>query len=155
MKICISCEADVSGKKAWRVREDRVITTVRAVKKALHIVKMNELYVCEGCLPKHRSRRQAFERNMLFATVLGALIIVVMLGMILLSGRLDLWAVVSSFVIGAFVMALPILFSYVPALESPPGPGPAPRPFPLPPAPIGTGSAGKEAGKPARKKQKR
>jgi hypothetical protein len=130
MKVCISCEADVAGKKAFPVRDDRVIKVVREAKKLLRIAKMNELYVCESCLPKHRERRQKFERNMLFAIVLGALIIVVMLAMTVLSGTLNLWAVVTSIIMGAFVMLLPVLFSYAPAVELPPGTGQPPAPGP-------------------------
>ncbi len=134
MKVCISCESDVAGKKAWPIKEDRIIKAVRALKKALGIAKMNELYVCANCLDKHKARRQGFEKSMLFASVLGGLIVIVMLGMVLLSGKLDLWAVVSSFVIGGFVIALP-LFRYAPAVQLPPGP----EPSPLPPLPGGPG----------------
>ncbi|MDD5340723.1 MAG: hypothetical protein PHV13_05795 [Candidatus ainarchaeum sp.] len=139
MRVCISCEADVSGKKAWPIKEDRIIKAVRTVKKALGIARMNELYVCANCLGKHRARRQAFEKSMLFASVLGGLIVIVMLAMVLISGRLDIWAVVSTIVIGAFVMALP-LFRYAPAVQMPPGePSPGPEPSPLPPLPGGPG----------------
>ncbi len=140
MKVCISCEMDVSGKKAYPIKEDRVIRAVRAAKKALGIARMNELYVCENCLEKHKVRRQSFEKSMLFATVLGGLIVIVMLGMILLSGKLDAWAVVSSLIIGGFVMLLPF-FRYAPAVQLPPGPEPTPGPgpSPLPPMPGGPG----------------
>lgn len=132
MKVCISCETDVSGKKAYPIKEDRIIRAVRSIKKALNIAKMNELYVCENCLAKHKARRQSFEKSMLFASVLGGLIIIVMLGMMLLSGKLDPWAVASSFVIGGFVMLLPF-FRYTPAVQLPPGQ--EPKPGPSPPTP--------------------
>jgi hypothetical protein len=139
MKVCISCEADVSGKKAYPVKEDRIIRIVRNAKKALGIAKMNELYVCESCLEKQKARRQSFEKSRLFAIVLGSLIIIVLLGMMLLSGKLNPWAAVSSIIIGAFVMLLPF-FRYTPAVQLPPGPEPTPdpeRPSPLPPMPGG------------------
>jgi hypothetical protein len=142
MKVCISCEADVSGKKAYPIKEDRVIRVVRAVKNALHIARMNDLYVCENCLAKHKVRRQGFEKSMLFASVLGGLIIIIMLGLIVLSGKLDLWAVISSLVIGGFIMVLP-LFRYAPAVQLPPGPEPRQEPSPLPPMPGGPGIKGK------------
>ena len=41
MKVCISCEMDVTGKKAYPIKEDRIIKAVRAVKKAFGIAKMN------------------------------------------------------------------------------------------------------------------
>lgn len=155
MKVCISCEADVAGKKAFRVREDRVIRVVRAAKKALRIAKMNELYVCDGCLPKHRERRQKFERNMLFATVLGGLIIVVLLAMTLLSGSINLWAVTTSLIMGVAVMLLPVLFSYAPAVELPPGAAQGQAlPF-QPPAPATPDPAGARQPAGERKKRKR
>lgn len=150
MKVCISCEADVAGRKAFRVKEDRIIRFVRAAKKALRIAKMNELYVCEGCLPKHRERRQKFERNMLFATVLGGLIIVILLAMTLMSGSINLWAVVTSLIMGLAVMLLPVLFSYAPAVELPPGIG-QPR-MPGPQAPGSALTPGKQK-KPAKRKR--
>jgi hypothetical protein len=152
MKVCISCETDVTGKKAYPIKEDRIIRAVRTVKKALGIAKMNDLYVCENCLEKHKGRRQSFEKSMLFATVLGGIIIIVMLGMMLLSGKLDIWAAVSSIVIGGFVMVLPF-FRYAPAVQLPPGPEPTPEPepSPLPPIPGGPGIR-KAAPKAARKR---
>jgi len=147
MKICVSCETDVGGKKAYKVKEDRIIGTVRSIKNALHMAKNNELYVCESCLPKHREKRKSFEKSVLFGTVIAVVILVVLLGMLLLSGRFDIWAVLSTFIISGFVLALP-LFRYAPAVEgdtfalnegilktaAPPLPSP-PMP-PLEPSPI-------------------
>jgi hypothetical protein len=140
MKVCISCEADVSGKKAYPIKEDRVIRTLRKLKKALGIAKMNDLYVCESCLEKHKIHRQSFEKNRLLAIVCGSLIIIALLGMLILSGRLNPWAALSIIIIGAFVMLLPF-FTYTPAVQLPPGPEPAPvpEPSPLPPMPGGPG----------------
>lgn len=123
MKICVSCEMEVEGKKAFPIREDRIIKIVRTIKKAVGIAKMNELYVCEACQDKHTVRRKAFEKSMLFASVLAGLIVVVVLVMLLLSGKLDVWAVVSAFIIGVFILVLPI-FKYAPALENVPSPQP-------------------------------
>jgi hypothetical protein len=147
MKVCISCEADVSGRKAYPVKEDRIIRAVRTVKKALRIARMNELYVCDACLEKHRVRRQSFEKSMLFASVLGGLIIIVMLGVMLLSGKLDLWAVVSSLIIGGFVMLLP-LFRYAPAVEAK-----GPRPETGQARPPATGDQGRMKEQKAKRKR--
>jgi len=139
MKVCISCEADVSGRKAYPIKEDRIIGAVRTIKKSLGIAKMNELYVCENCLDKHKARRQSFEKSMLFGSVLGGLIVIVLLGLIVLSGKPDPWSIVSSLVIGGFVMALP-LFRYTPAVQlPPPEPMPPSEPGPISPIPGGPG----------------
>lgn len=137
MKICVSCEADVEGKRALKIKEDRVIKAVRALKKALNIAKNNELYVCEACLPKHKEKRQSFEKSVLFGTVIAVVLLVILLGMLLLSGRFDPWAIVSVFVICGFILALPF-FRYAPGVEgdlpqqAPATLTPAPRPS-LPP----------------------
>lgn len=143
MKICVSCEADVEGKKAFKIKEDRVIKAVRAVKKAFNIAKNNELYVCEACLPKHKEKRQSFEKSVLFGTVIAVVLLVILLGMLLLSGRFDPWAIISVFVICGFILALPF-FRYAPGIEGDlPKGGPAssflsPGPSPAPSAPAST-----------------
>lgn len=117
MKVCISCQENVDGKRAVPVKEDRVIRTIRAIKKKLGIAQMNELYVSEKCLPEHVKRRRSFEKSLLFASVIAGLILVVVIVALLLSGRFNLWAIVSAFIIGGFVLLLP-LFKYAPAVES-------------------------------------
>ena len=119
MKVCITCQQSVEGKKAVPVKEDRVIRAIRAIKKALRIAQMNELYVCEADIKKHLDHRRAFEKMMLFASVLAGLIVVLLIGLLVLSGRFDLWAMFSSLVIAGFVLMLP-LFRYAPALEASP-----------------------------------
>src|SRR5512143_1078798 len=129
MKVCISCQTDVSAKTAYPIREDRIIKVIRAVKKALGIAQMNELYVCKDCLPKHNERRKSFEKSMLFASVFAGLVLVILLATIILSARFDAWAVVS-----AFIVVLPV-FKYAPAVEAPPEPAVPVPAIPPPPAP--------------------
>ena len=119
MKVCITCQQGVEGKRAVRVKEDRVIRAIRAIKKALRIAQMNELYVCEADIRKHLDHRRSFEKMMLFASVLAGLIVVLLIGLLVLSGRFDLWAMFSSLIIAGFVLSLP-LFRYAPALEDSP-----------------------------------
>ena len=116
MKVCISCQKEVEGKKAIPVKEDRIIRVIRAIKRTFGIAQMNELYVCEDDIKKHIERRRAFEKSMLFASVFAGIILVLVIGALLLSGRFDLWAFVSAFIVGAFVLALPI-FRYAPGQE--------------------------------------
>ncbi|MBU0532371.1 hypothetical protein KKB44_02655 [Candidatus Micrarchaeota archaeon] len=116
MKICIACQKNIEGMKAVRVKEDRIIKTIRSIKTLLRIAQMNELYVCESDLPEHKNRRRSFEKSILFASVLAGLLVVVVLVALILSGRFDVWAIISAFIIGTFVLALP-LFKYTPSVE--------------------------------------
>ena len=119
MKICIYTQESIEGQKAVRIKEDRIIRTIRTIKRAIGIARMNELYVSEPHLEEHRKRRKSFEKSMLFASVLAGLIVVVVVFSLLFAGNFDFWAIVSAFILGAFVLVLP-LFKYSPALE--PGP---------------------------------
>jgi hypothetical protein len=117
MRICIYTQKSVEGQLAIPVRDDRVIKTIRAVKKFFGIAQMNELYVSVPHLEEHKKRRRSFEKSLLFASVFAGLIIVVVLFSLFFSGRFDLWAIASAFIISGFVLALP-LFKYSPALEA-------------------------------------
>jgi hypothetical protein len=137
-KLCVSCQVDVEGKKAFPIAEDRVIRGIRGVKKALGVAQMNKLFVCEACMPKHMERRRSFEKTMLFASVLAGIMLLIMIIAPLLSGRFEAWAFLSGFIVAGFIVLLPVMFKYVPAVEgvsalakAPPG-GPA---RPAPPAP--------------------
>ncbi|MBI5046787.1 hypothetical protein HZC07_03580 [Candidatus Micrarchaeota archaeon] len=115
MKVCILCEKEVHG-SAHKIKEDRIIATVRKIKKMFKIAKMNELYVCQEDFEKHRKRREEFETSVLFSTVLGGLLGIILVVLLILSGNLDLWAFLSAILVGAFVIMLPV-FRYVPAIE--------------------------------------
>ncbi|MEW6036588.1 MAG: hypothetical protein AB1529_08310 [Candidatus Micrarchaeota archaeon] len=116
MKVCVSCQQDVSAKKAMPVKEDRIIKGIRAAKKLLGIAQMNELFVCEECMQKHLERRRSFEKTMLFASVFAGLLLVIIILVPLLSGRFDPWAVVSGVIVALFILTLPV-FKYAPAVE--------------------------------------
>jgi hypothetical protein len=117
MRICIYTQKSVDGQLAVPVQDDRVIRTIRTVKKFFGIAQMNELYVSVPHLDEHKKRRRAFEKSLLFASVFSGLIIVVVIFSLVLSGRFDLWAIASAFIIAGFVLALP-LFKYSPAIEA-------------------------------------
>jgi F0F1-type ATP synthase assembly protein I len=117
MKICVECQEDVSGKRAVRIKEDRIIRLIRAAKQKLNIAANNELYVCEKDIDKHVKRRKEFEKNMLFFSILAGVIVLLMLGTMLLSGRFDPWLIVSSLLIGIFILLFAVVFKYAPAVE--------------------------------------
>lgn len=116
MKICIYTEQDVTGKKAIPIREDRIIGTIRFFKKIFGVAQNNELFVSEDHIEEHRKRRKSFEQSMLFASVFAGIVILLVLFSLVFNQNYDLWAFISAFVIGGFVLALP-LFKYSPALQ--------------------------------------
>ncbi len=115
MKICVDCQKDVSGMRAVPVKEDRIIRFIREVKRFFKVSKENELYICYSCRVKHDERRKSFEKTMLIFSVVAALIILLMLITILLSGRFELWAVVSGLMIILLLFVFSLIFKYVPA----------------------------------------
>ncbi len=137
MKVCIICQQDVSAKAAAPIKEDRIIRTIRSVKKAFGLAQNNELFVCSDCTSKHTERRKSFEKSMLFASVLAGLVLVILLAAIVLSPRFDPWGLISAFVVALFVLALPV-FKYTPAAETLPAAQPVPAivPPPLSPQPL-------------------
>ena len=139
MKVCIACQADVEGKQAVPIKEDRIIRVIRAIKRVFGVAQMNELYVCQADLPKHAERRRSFERTMLFASIFAGIMVLLILYSIVTtllgSGHFDLWAPVSAIVVAFFVLTLP-LFRYTPAIELRMAPmGMAQPPKPPPPVP--------------------
>ena len=86
MKICIYTQKSVEGQKAVPIKEDRIIRIIREIKKMVGIAKMNELYVSEPHLEEHKKRRKGFEKQLLFASVLAGLIVVIVLFSLIFSG---------------------------------------------------------------------
>jgi hypothetical protein len=119
MKVCITCQKDVEGKKAVPIKEDRIIRGIRAMKKALGIAQMNELYVCEDDIKAHQERRRAFERSMLLAAMLAGIIVLLIFVTLVFSGRFEAWAFLAGILLALVVLAFPI-FRYAPALEGMP-----------------------------------
>ncbi len=117
-KVCVDCQQEVAGKKAVKVKEDRTIRMLRSIKKFLRIAKGNQLYVCENCLEDHLNKRKSFEKTMLIFSAIAALILVILLFAILLSGRFEIWTAVSALLIVAFLFLFSIIFKYVPAVEN-------------------------------------
>ena len=117
MRVCIVCQKDVSGKSAKPIKEDNIIRMIRAVKQVLRIAANNELYVCEDDLAIHLQRRRSFERSIILFGVLSAIVVVLLIGTMLLSGRFDIWAILSAFIVGVFILLFAFVFRYAPAVE--------------------------------------
>ncbi len=118
MKVCIECQQEVVGKRAVRVKEDNIIGTLRWVKRRLGIAKENELYVCEDHLKKHLEKRKDFEKSMVISAILTSILLLILLVSIAISGRIELWAIVSTIVLIILLVFLSLVFKYVPNVES-------------------------------------
>jgi hypothetical protein len=119
MKVCITCQKDVEGKNAVRVREDRVIRTIRAIKQAFRVAQMNELYVCQEDVKAHQERRRGFERSMLLAAILAGIIILLLIITSVLSGRFEVYEFFAGILLALVILAFP-LFRYAPSLDGMP-----------------------------------
>ncbi len=117
MKICISCQKDVAGMRAVKVKEDRIIKLIRRIKQLFRIAAGNELYVCEDDISKHQERRKAFEKSMLFFGILAAIAVLLFLSSIVLSGNFSPFAILSAFLVGGFILMFALIFKYAPAME--------------------------------------
>jgi hypothetical protein len=119
----------VAGLKATPIQEDFIIRSIRKIKQTIKIATNNELYVCSDDLEAHKKKRKSFERSMIFFGVLAAAVVLLLIATILLSGRFDIFAIISAFIIGAFILIFSIVFKYAPNIQSgPPIAGPAPVP---------------------------
>ncbi|NYZ77005.1 hypothetical protein H0O02_01675 [Candidatus Micrarchaeota archaeon] len=117
MKVCVDCQKEISGKKAVRVREDRVIVSIRWLKRLFKVSKENELYVCEEDMKKHAERRKSFEKSMMIFAVLAAMIFLLLLASIVISGRVEFWTILSAIAIVLLLLFFSLLFKYVPGVE--------------------------------------
>lgn len=118
MKVCIVCQKEVDGKKAVKVREDRIIKAIRRLKSIFRIAAGNDLYVCEEDLQKHLERRKSFEKSMLFFGILSVFVVMLLLFLVVMSGRFNLLVILSSFAIGAFILLFALVFKYAPGVEN-------------------------------------
>jgi uncharacterized membrane protein len=118
MKICIECEKDVSGKKAVKIREDRIIQAIRKVKEITRTAQGNELYVCEEHVEQHKTRRKKFERSILIFGILAGVVVVLLVGMLLMSEKFDIILFIYSVLIGVFILAIAVIFRYCPGMEN-------------------------------------
>jgi len=116
MKVCIYTHKTVEGEKAIPVKEDRILRGIRAIKNIFGVAQNNELFVSEPYLQEHTKRRKSFEKSMLFASVLAGLVFIAVLYSIVSTGRFEVLAILSAFIIGGFILCLPI-FKYSPGLS--------------------------------------
>lgn len=117
-KVCIICEKPVSGLKAVKVKEDAILGFIRSVKRATKTAQENELYVCEADLPKYNQRRNEFQKSIIIATILAALVVVAVAIGAIMSGTINVVAIVAAIFIAGIIFLFSVIIKYVPAVES-------------------------------------
>ncbi len=117
-KVCIVCEEDVKkNEKAYMVKDDVVIHTIRRLKQAIGIAKNNQLMVHEKCLSKYEEKRKTFEHRLLFAIIFAVLAVVGLNALQILTGMFSIRVFIFSFLLAAFPIILVGLTSYCPQIE--------------------------------------
>ena len=116
MRVCIICEKEPQG-KAYAVKDDAVVRTIRGVKQRLGIARNNELFVCESCLPVYREKRKKFEKNLVLYVAIGVVIFVLLNGFQIMSGRFNFVTFLASVLIALLVAALAVLNYATPPLK--------------------------------------
>ncbi|MBN2478219.1 hypothetical protein JXB01_02910 [Candidatus Micrarchaeota archaeon] len=121
MKVCIECKKELKKedlKKAVKVKDDRIIKTIRSIKKKLNIAANNELYICAECLQEHKRKRKDYEKNMVLIIALSVLIF---LGLgflpIIAAGQFRLSSFLAGLLVGAILIVLAGILKYTPAAE--------------------------------------
>jgi uncharacterized membrane protein len=111
---CIMCG---KNRRGIPVREDKVIGSIRWLKRKLRNEKGNALVVCRDCYDKYSMQRKRFESRQFLYIAIG---IVFMVLMIITSPT------VLAFIVGILIVMLLYAFamlSYIPALDTPAGDG--------------------------------
>ena len=120
MKVCVIQHKDgiqeIKGGTAAKVKEDALISGIRGVKKIFRIAQNNELYVCENDYEIVLQKRKKFEKNVVFIIVLSVIIMLVLVGLPLLSGRFELGVFFSALFIGILIIGGGVIFKYSPVL---------------------------------------
>lgn len=124
-RICIICEKEPQ-RKAYAVKDDAIISTIRKVKKALGVARNNELFVDEDCLPVYKEKRKKFERNFVFYAAGAVIVFALINGLQLFYGHFSILTFISSLVLALLIVLLSMLNYATPPLAEPKG-APAPR----------------------------
>lgn len=102
-KVCIVCEKEKNG---HLVADDIVISALRWIKGKTGSLKNNTLVVCDDCMEAHKAKRQRFESKLVQHVVLGAVILLLLFFLPLLSGAgFSLYSVVLGVVLAGFIIA--------------------------------------------------
>ncbi len=121
MKVDIITGKEIKGGKAYRVKEDKIIEVLRAIKKRLGQLKGNELFVSEENLEAYKKKRKKFETNLMIVGGISVIILLLTFALPLLS--LDIGKALSGLLLSIIISALLFILAitqYVPAIEEEP-----------------------------------
>ncbi|MEK6981446.1 MAG: hypothetical protein AABX38_00820 [Candidatus Micrarchaeota archaeon] len=117
IKKCIICQKDIENENAVKVKDDKIITTIRAIKTKLNAVKGNELYVCEKDLEVHAKKRKTYEKDTFIAMVIAGLAFLFLLLLPIIQGRIDIQFIIASLIICLAIVFMAVILKYVPATQ--------------------------------------
>ena len=115
-KVCIICHEVVTSGTAAKVVDDSVIKAIRGIKRLFGISQNNELYVCTRDMEKYREKRKKFEKEFMLMGAVALVIILLLSGVPLLSGRFQISLFISSLFIAILLFLFAVLFKYVPQI---------------------------------------
>ncbi len=121
MKVDIITGKEISGGKAYKVKDDKIIELLRKIKKRFGKLKGNELFVSEENLETYKKKRKKFETNLMI--VGGISIIILLLTFVLPLLSLDIGKAIVGLLLSAVISALLFILAitqYVPAIEEEP-----------------------------------
>jgi Ca2+/Na+ antiporter len=115
-RVCIICNKEFP-KGGYIVPDDMIIKSIRKIKQTLNMAKNNELMVCEECVPAHRKKRAAFEKNVAMYLVFSAIVFLVLVIVPILSGNFSFATIIVGLALCIFLVLLSVLGSYSPRAE--------------------------------------
>ncbi|MCL6089123.1 MAG: hypothetical protein M1530_03085 [Candidatus Marsarchaeota archaeon] len=120
-EACIMCHEFKSG---LPVEDTSVLRALRRLKSDFAPVQIlwgkpsgNTLVVCPPCLAAHQKRRRAYEGKVLLHAVITAALLAFLILLPLISGTFQLGSILVGILLGALLMALPLM-DYVPPLSA-------------------------------------
>ncbi|MHA1860409.1 MAG: hypothetical protein ACTSVF_04860 [Candidatus Asgardarchaeia archaeon] len=74
--VCIGC---YRKRKGYPVQEDYILEVLTWIKKVTGTYKGNRLVVCDKCIEEIEKKRGEFERTLVFYTIIGLLMFIVLI----------------------------------------------------------------------------
>lgn len=119
--VCIVCKKELDKKNlkdAKAVKEDKVIKTIRALKKALKIATNAQLYVCKEHVAEQQKRRKEFEKSIVITGLLAALVFIGLAAVpILAKGQLNIGSIFAGLLIAVLLVLLGGFLKYTPQIK--------------------------------------
>lgn len=117
-KACIICLKEVES--GTPVEDEPLIIAIRKVKQRFNIAKNNELVVCQNDMEEYLKKRKKYETNIAIYSVIAAIVVGAFIFLPLFLGTFSLPSIITSIGFALFIIILPIISSYTPALSKKP-----------------------------------